>query len=167
MRHHVYSVACAITFIAFAALAASSPKQLFSLTIAEPKEPLKSGTELRLLVTVTNTSNRTISFITSPGPIPEDGLLYEIKVRDEQGHSAPPSAYLRTRDTHIPMDYGSRLARALSPGESFVDQITVTRFYDLSQPGKYTIAVALAIPPRQNLGKGVIKSNSISITIKK
>jgi hypothetical protein len=167
MRSHVNSVACVIALIAVAALAASGPKQLFSLTIAEPNEPLKSGTELRLLVTVTNTSNRTISFIISPGPIPEDGLLYEIKVRDAQGRSAPPSAYLRTKDPRVPIDYGSRFARTLSPGESFVDQVTVTSFYDLSQPGKYTIEVALPIPPRQNLGKGIIKSNSIAVTVTK
>ena len=65
------------------------------------------------------------------------------------------------------MDYGSSLARTLMPGESFIDQVTVTRFYDLSQSGKYTIGVALQIPPRQDLGKGVIKSNSIVVTVTK
>lgn len=165
MKNYVRFFACAMTFIPLAALAASDPNQLFSLTLAAPKEPLKAGTELHLLVTVTNTSNRSISFITSPGPIPEDGLLYEINVCDAQGRSAPPSAYLRTRDRRIPMDYGSRLARTLKPGEFFVDQVTVTNFYDLRRPGKYTISVARSMPPRQNLGKGTVKSNVITITV--
>jgi hypothetical protein len=118
-----------------------------------------------LLVTVTNTSNRDISFITSPGPIPEDGLIYQIDVRDAQGRSAPPSADLRTRDPRVPINYGSRLARTLKPGESFVDQVTVTRFYDLSRPGEYTISVSRPMPPRQNLGKGSVKSNAITVKV--
>jgi len=165
MKHALHYFACVIILTSFAALAAPGPKQLFSLTIAAPKEPIRAGTELRLLVTVTNTSDRTISFITSPGPIPEDGARYEIDVRDVQGSPAPPSAHLRGRDNRISTDYGSRIARTLGPGESFVDQVTVTRFHDLSQLGKYTIWVALPIPPRQDLGEGKVKSNSITVTV--
>ena len=165
MRQLVHSLACAIALTFVATLAAQGPKQSFSLTIAAPKEPLRAGTELRLLVTVTNTSDRNISFITSPGPIPEDGLLYEINVRDAQARSAPPSVYLRTRDKRIPTDYGSRFARTLRPGQSFVDQVTVTKFYDLSRPGNYTISVARPMPPRQNLGKGSVKSNPVTVVV--
>ena len=165
MRHFIHYFACAIALTFFAAVAAPGPKQLFSLTIATPKEPIRAGTELRLLVTVTNTSDRNISFITSPGPIPEDGARYEIDVRDVHGSPASASAYLRAKDNRIPTDYGSSIARTLGPGESFVDQVTVTRFHDLSQLGKYTIWVALPIPPRQDLGEGKVRSNSITVTV--
>jgi hypothetical protein len=165
MKHLVHYFACAMTLTSYAALTAPEPKQLFSLTIASPKEPIKAGTELRLLVTVTNTSDRTINFITSPGSIPEDGARYEIDVRDAQGSPASPSANLRTKDNRVSTDYGSRVSRTLRASESFVDKVTVTRFYDLSQPGNYTIWVALPIPPRQNLGEGKIKSNSITVTV--
>ncbi len=165
MKPYTLFLAYAFTLISCGPIAMSTPKQLFSLTIAAPKEPVKEGEELQLLVTVTNTSNRTISFITSPGPIPEDSLLYEINVRDAQGNPAPASAYLRTRDKRIPIDYGSRFARTLKPGESFVDQVTVTRFYDLSGPGEYTISVSRPMPPRQSLGKGSVKSNAVTVTV--
>lgn len=167
MRHLIHSLVFVIVLSSVAAPIAPRSKQLFSLTIAPPKEPLKAGSEVRLLVTVANTSDRNISFITSPGPIPEDGILYEIYVRDAQGRSAPPSVYLRTKDKRIPINNGSRLARTLRPGDSFVDQVTVTTFYDLSLPGKYTIALAREIPPRQNLGSGVVKSNSINVIVTK
>src|SRR5437879_7508980 len=98
MKHLVHCIVYMIGLTSAAALTAPEPKQFFSLTIAAPKEPIRAGAELHLFVTVTNTSNRTISFITSPGPIPEDGLLYEISVRDAHGRSAPPSAYLRNKD---------------------------------------------------------------------
>jgi len=162
MKHLVYYF---FYIIALISLTVPGPKQLFSLTIAAPKEPIRSGKEFCLLVTVTNTSDRAISFITSPGPIPEDGFRYEISVRDAQGNAAAPSANLHTKDRRIPTEYESRIARTLRTNESFVDQITVTRFYDLSQPGKYTIWVALPIPPRQNLGEGNVRSNTIIVTV--
>jgi len=92
-------------------------------------------------------------------------MLYEITVRDSKGRSAPPSTYLRNRDKRIPVDYGSRLARTLAPGESFVDQVTVTTFFDLSRPGKYTISVSRATPPRQNLGEGSVESDPVTVTV--
>jgi hypothetical protein len=138
---------------------------LFSLTIAAPKEPVKAGTELRLLVTVTNTSNRDISFFVSPGLIPEDGLLCQVNVRDADGRATPPSALERSRDKPIPLNLGSRYAKTLKPGESFVDQVTVTRFYALSRPGKHTVSVARPFPPRQNLGAGTVESNSVTVTV--
>jgi len=165
IRHFFQLFACGIALVCLALLQASTPKEAFSLTIAAPKEPLRAGAELRLQITVTNTSNRKISFITSPGPIPEDGFLYEIDVRDEQGRSVPLSSDLRGRDPRVPVDYGSRTARTLAPGESFVDQVTVTRFYDLTRPGQYTISVARSMPPRQNLGNGTVKSNSITLAV--
>lgn len=165
MNRHVHTCGFMITLLSLAALSASASKELFSLTITAPKEPLKAGAELRLLVTVTNTSNRSISFVTSPGPIPEDGLLYEIHVHDAGRHSAPPSVEVRTSDPRIPVNNGSRLARTLRPGESFVDQVTVTRFFDLSRPGEYAITVARPIPPRQNLGTGTVKSNTVAVTV--
>jgi hypothetical protein len=130
-----------------------------------PKGPLKAGSELDLLVSVTNNSNRVISFITSPGEIPEDGVLYQIDVRDAQGHTAPLSTNLHAADARIPINNGSRFARELEPGKSFIDRITVTRFYDLSCPGEYTISVARPMPPHQNLGKGSDKSNTITVTV--
>lgn len=165
MKQRCQSFICAISLVLFAVSLSAANRQLFSLSLATPKRPLKAGTELRLLVNVTNTSSRTISFITSPGEVPEDGLLYEINVRDEHNHSAPPSAYLRTMDKRVSTFGGSFTAHALKPGESFVDEVTVTLFYELSRPGKYTISVSRPFPPRQNLGKGKVTSNTITVTV--
>lgn len=164
MRHCACYLACAA--ILSTTLAFAGAKQLFSLAITAPKEPLKAGDELHLRVTITNISRRDISFIVSPGPIPEDGPLYQINARDAEGRPAPPSASVLRRDKRVPIYYGgSRLARTVKPGESFVDQVDVTRLYDLSQPGKYTISVARSIPPRQNLGEGLVESNTVTVTV--
>lgn len=163
MKHYARYLACAA--ILSAALTFAGAKQLFSLAITALKEPLKAGDELHLRVTITNISGRDISFIVSPGPIPEDGPLYQINARDAEGRPAPPSASVLRRDKRVPIYYGSRLARTVKPGESFVDQVDVTRLYDLSQPGKYTISVARSIPPHQNLGEGLVESNTVTVTV--
>ena len=112
--------------------------------------------------------------MTSPGPIPEDWFLYKIRVLDARGRTAPPSAEARARDKRLPLYSGSFFARELPPGGSFVDQITVTHFYDLSRPGKYTVSVARAIDtydvgveglPPEKLPKGIIRSNAVSIAV--
>ncbi len=159
------SLVYGVILIFFATLSASADKQLFSLAIDAPTEPLKSGAELRLLVTVKNTSDRTIGFIRSPGLVPEEGFRYQIDARDQQGQPAPPSAYALELKNRRMGTFESRYAHWLKPGESFVDQVTVTKFYDLNQPGKYTISVAREIPPRQNLDKGSVRSNAVTVTV--
>ena len=165
MKRYFRSCACAISLTFLAGPPASPHNQLFTLTIAKPKEPLKAGTELHLSITVKNTSSRAISFTTALGVVPEDGYLYQIDVRDAQGRPAPPSAYIRNRNSLMPVFRGSQVARTLKPGESLVDQVSVTTFCDLSQPGKYTISVARSIPPRQDLGEGKISSNAVTVTV--
>jgi hypothetical protein len=145
MRTKIYLL-FAVAVVLWVGSVTGTPKQLFSLSIAPPQGPKKAGAELPLLVTVTNTSHQVINFATSPGTVPDDSLLYSIDVRDEQGRPAPPSDYVRNRDPRVPINYGSTLARTLKPGESFVDQVMVTRFYDLSRPGKYMISVDREIP---------------------
>lgn len=155
----------ALIFLATHAVSADGP--LFSLTMAPPSAPLKSGAELRLLVTVTNTSDRTIGFIRSLGQIPDEWFRYKIRVHNEAGQSAPVSAYVRELKNKQTLDFQSSYARWLKPGESFVDNVEITKCYDLSLPGTYTISVAREFPPAQNLGTGYIKSNTITVTVTK
>lgn len=167
MRHVHHFLLCTAFFICVAGGGSSAIGQVFSLTIEPPTGPLKVGAEVRLQVTVKNIWNRAIDFITSPGQIPDDGLMYDIDVRDEQGRAAPRSAAVRNRDPHVPVNLGSRFSRSLQPGESFVDEVVVTRFFDLSKPGKYSISVRRGMPPRQSLGSATVKSNAITISVVK
>lgn len=156
------------------ALGAPARNQLFSLTIAPPSEPIKSGAKVHLLVTVTNTSGQTIGFIRSPGPLPDEGFRYQIEVRDSDAHEPSQSARLRGLKGKTSMSQSSNLARWLKPGESFVDRIAVTRFYDMTMPGEYAVSVArhfdrnnIAVKgsPPEAIGSGTIKSNTVTITI--
>jgi hypothetical protein len=153
-----------LTFLAMSGVLASQD-HLFSLTIAAPDEPLKSGGQLVLRVTVTNTWDRTLAFIRSPGPAPEEGFRYQVEVRNAKGQPPPPSAQARALKNKTTATFESRYAYSLKPGESFVDQIDVTKLYDMTEPGTYTISVVREVPPAQNLGKGRVKSNSVVVTV--
>lgn len=155
----------AVVLVLAANVSVHAGKRLFSLTIAAPSEPLKSGSELRLHVTLRNTSEARIGFIRSPGLIPEEGFRYEIEVRDANGHAAPPSEHVRELSGKRTVEWSSNLARWLNPGESFVDEVCITEFYDLSRPGKYTVSVAREFPPAQGLGKGSVKSNVVTVVV--
>jgi hypothetical protein len=139
--------------------------QLFSLTIVAPYQSLKSGAELRLRITVKNISGRPIAFIRSPGSVPEEGFRYAIEVRDDQGRLAPISEYVRELKKKATGTFESRYARWLKPGESFEDEVTTTKFYDLTRPGKYAISVSREILPAQELPKGKVTSNSVIVTV--
>ena len=143
----------------------------FSVTLNAPDKPLKSGAELHLQVTIKNTSDHDITFLTSAG---DDGFRYKIRVLDAHAHPAPPSALvIAMRSDKKLVEFGwSNFGRKLKPGESLVDEIDVTKLYDLSQPGIYTISVTRHIPPDavpqgQKLGKGFVRSNTIAVTVVK
>lgn len=140
---------------------------LFKLDIAAPKEPLKPGAELQLRVKVTNTSNRRIDFLSSPGEIPENSFYYKITVTDAAGKSAPLSDYVKKLDSRTPIYFGSRVSRSIMPQGFFLEVVDVTRYFSLARPGKYTVSVSRPYPPRQNLGSGQIESNKIIVAVTK
>jgi hypothetical protein len=51
----------------------------------------------------------------------------------------------------------------LKPGEAQAGTATITRLYDLSRPGNYTIQVSQ--PLSDNPEDGVVKSNTITVTV--
>ena len=57
------------------------------------------------------------------------------------------------------------LSVAIHPNEEAKDDFVLNKLFDLRKPGKYTLQVAREIP--QNLGKGLVKSNVLSLVITK
>jgi hypothetical protein len=174
MKRTILYLACLVAMISTSGIAGPQSEPLFSLRLAAPKQRIKPGAELHLFVTVKNTSDRNIKVVTSPGAVPEDWFRYKIRVTDAQGGTPPPAADVRNRDKRVGFYYGSTFARDLHPGESFVDQLTVTRLYDLTKPGKYSVSVARPIDaynigvegvPPGKMPKGSIRSNTVTITV--
>ena len=145
----------------------SDTNQLFSLTLHAPSTPLKSGADVRLRVTVTNISDNTIRFGRTPGIVPEEESSYDIEVRNAPGQLPPLTPFFRHLKENPASTWGSYTTYSLEPGKSFDDELVITKLYVLTEPGKYTIWVARGQDPLEKSGKGVVKSDDISLTITK
>jgi hypothetical protein len=142
-------------------LVTASNQQPFSLTISGKNAVFEAGKPVHLQLIVKNTSSRDIGLVEVPGD-PPPSYQYNIDVHDRDGHPVRMTAYgekFKPGSTA-----GSRVTRGLQPGESYAVDLDVTKLFDLRQPGVYVVQAARKIP--EYLGAGVVKSNSLTITIK-
>jgi hypothetical protein len=121
---------------------------------------VRVGSGVTVRIRKTNTTDQEI-----PKLGPENGPSgYNFDVRDENGNliaqqnpttqwakGGGPAPVLGTKDL------------VLQPGESKIDYMPLSRWYDLSKPGRYTIQVSERV---SNVpGSAVVKSNTVTITI--
>jgi len=129
----------------------------FTLTLEADENSIKAGAEVKVDVTLRNSSGRAmyISF----GLTEAD---YTFEVRDGERRVPPETDF--ARKSKAKPYFSSDQVFYLQPGESLPKApLMVTRFYDLSRPGKYTIQVSRVAP--KELGGRTIKSNTITITV--
>lgn len=154
--------------LASAAFAAGAPSQggPFTLTLVAPRQPLEVGKPLTLRVKVRNKLERPISVPVSLGTY-ADEQIYHLHILDERG--------LRPERATLPKPKGgkglavvaggSMQAKQLEPGETLTDEVNVSRFYDLSRPGKYKIWVGELFDLGPGQPSGLVKSNTITVTV--
>jgi hypothetical protein len=129
----------------------------------------KTGSPVAVSVTLTNHSGKTLS--ASQVDYADD---YTVDVRDAQGNSAPESE--EVRKARAEMDACRNSGQAVGgrkillhgmsqfrPGESWQETLLITKHYDMSRPGKFTIRLERKLP--EELGKGTVKSNPITVTV--
>jgi len=140
-----------------AAGSVKSSTQPFTLSLETEQNVVKARSEVKVNVTLRNSSNQAIDM--SSG---SEEIDYAIDVRDSQGGLAPDTDFARKLKRRP--YYSSEQVFSLKPGESLPKAtLSITKFYDLSRPGKYTIQVSRAVP--KELGGGTIKSNTITVTV--
>ena len=138
----------------------------------------KSGAPLLVEVIMTNPSDHDISFWKSTNT-----NTYPIEVSDETGTALPDKrpGYRHGRFDPALLDpkrldpklvdngeivrmlSGSLACITLKPGESFVERVDVTKFYDMSAPGNYTIAMEGIGPAKA----GALKASSVKVLVDK
>ncbi len=148
--------------IILAACAASSAQNStapFTLTLEAKENPVHAGSEVKVDITLRNSSNRAMYM--SYGLSEVD---YAFDVRDSQQRIPPETEFARTSKGRA--YFSNNQVFYLQPGESLPKApLVVSKFYDLSRPDKYTIQVSRVVP--KELGSGTIKSNFITITVTK
>jgi peptidyl-Lys metalloendopeptidase len=149
-----------------AAAQAAPPLAPFTLSIASVSGSIKSGDQVKINATVRNTSSKDVQLLTDTRGTE---VIYRVDVKDE-GAKAPPDGKLKrdlkgledpaylTPDT--PTHFGVYVL-TLKPGESITDPIIISKLYDMTRPGKYSIQVER----RDENSYIFVKSNVITVTI--
>ena len=140
---------------------AQTAEPTFAVTIRLEPDVVKVNSEIRVKTTLINKSNGKVSFERSPEDMAE--LEFQVDVRDNQGNPAPLTEYGRQVIKHEGIPLATHFAgfSTLQPGESLKCDVVITRLYDLSQPGKYTLQVQRI----EDALKMVAKSNTITVTV--
>jgi hypothetical protein len=138
-------------------------KPTFTLTVSTDHETVAPGSKVIVTVHLTNVSDHALSFgrFGFGGP----DLSYRVEVRNSQGRLAPYTEEYGRRLRHEPPYDQPIVGRAAGYGvekeETATETIEVTKQYDLSILGKYTIRVSHP-DPEANVD---VQSNTISLTV--
>lgn len=142
----------------------SASQQPFSIKIALAQNIVKSGSEIKLQIMLTNTSDHNISVSRAIDDTSAEVAGYRVEVLDDRRNVPPETKYqriLRGEEPPTGPFTWSALGGPLSPGKSVKDTMIVNKFFDLTKPGKYTIQVRRTDPA----SKVTVRSNTIEVTV--
>lgn len=126
------------------------------VTISTPNEIVKSGSPVKVNVTLTNGSRRDLNFVYPAG----DPLTCMIVVRDVNGNTLANSEEGRKlKDEHKAWQ-GRPLSYSLHPGEIQRRECAVSELYDMTSAGKYFIQV-------EQLDGNPVQSNTVAVTVRR
>ncbi|HXW91736.1 MAG TPA: hypothetical protein VEK33_14390 [Terriglobales bacterium] len=124
----------------------------------DSKLDVKAGAEIGINIEKKNTSKHDIDCFSAWSNLSGLDEGYQYDLRDANGEPVAK----RGVQNPLPFTRGPG-AQVCKPGETGAsNNIILTRAYDLSRPGKYTVQVSQAAP---GYGPGVVKSNTIKISV--
>jgi hypothetical protein len=132
----------------------------FSVTISTPEATVSVGSGAKLkIVFANNTEKELHSPYGGPG---RGGPVFDIEIRDTKGNPVSETPYGLKMHGKDPHPFSGSVFRATSrPGETIEEEVALSKEYDLSKPGKYTVHVREKHPVFQ-----AVKSNMITIIVK-
>jgi len=114
-------------------------------SISTPTPAIRSGAELKVNVTITNTSDHAVRLYKALGPDGQAEAANHIEVFDADGKKLSridgPAIQKNGRNSHLPKAWISRTTIAVGPGESSEDFLILSNLFDLSKPGKYSVTL--------------------------
>jgi hypothetical protein len=130
----------------------------FALIITGPQSQIRSGSPVPVRITLTNISDREITFSDT-----NRECDYKIEVIDQSSRTVPETAHKRELVCDGPLVLNRNVLVSLKPGQSTRDEIIVSNLYQMAAPGRYTVMVMRKVP--KDMGQGRVTSNSVTITI--
>jgi hypothetical protein len=145
-----------ISFSAWCQSMTSQPP--FSLNLSAAADNVTAGSDVHVKIEMKDVSNHDVDCTGAPS----NGLdrAYQYEVRDDRGRLVPK---IVKKHPEIGETFSTWPCR-LKPGETATAAGgLISRLYDMSRPGQYTIQVSRSIS--DNPKDGVVKSNKITITV--
>jgi hypothetical protein len=165
---------------AFGAYAVQTPRPPFTLALSATQSTIRSGAEVRVQIALTNISDHDLVVVREPRNDDADAH-YLLDVHGEDGKPAPESALglaLRGKDRNddelvpgkdglphgrIYMRMSHNIQTTLKPGESLKEECVISRFYDLTLSGKYSVQLTRVVPDEPS--GTVVKSNVVTLSV--
>jgi hypothetical protein len=141
------------------ATSVASPTPSIDVKIAMEKDQVPAGGSPILIMTETNKSDRDV-------PVHTELHNYHLLIKGEKGEAPLTEFHRHLRGEWLPGDGPDLRAdemalTMISPGESGTLKFDLTRFYDLSRGGRYTVNVGA----REQSSDNYISSNTVSFEI--
>ena len=127
----------------------------FSLTISTIQASVAAGSDVKLMIKLTNVTNHEI-LITDMDQVCD----FTVEVHDSNGRSAPETEQKRKHNCDAAPVAGRFISRKLKPGEHAEYLIFPNDLYDMTRPDKYTVQVTREIP--KEFGKGQVSNRTSS-----
>jgi hypothetical protein len=147
-----------LTSLPFQVASAQDTSAPFSLAIESTTSVVHAGGEVSVRVTLTNTTNHEITFVDR-----NRDCDYVSQVSFADGKKTNETEYKQQLNCKYEMQYGRWIFIKLKPHESRVDELAISKLFDMSHPAIYSVQVLREKPLA--LGKGQVKSNVITITV--
>lgn len=143
-------------------------KPSFTLAISTARSTFTSGADIDLHATQENISSRDIYFVVGAGPGGTFGNGTWMTVEDSHGNPVAETPFGRKKHGTEPHKYplgGSVFSGQIPipPGKSFHYVIHLSKEYDLSHPGTYTVQAKMRDPWTDHYPW--VTSNTLTITV--
>lgn len=151
-----------ILLSAICPVAMQTPKQIsklpFELRLTTEKPTVEPTSKVFVKIHWTNTSNKVLNADAYIEKGSNLDLNYTLEFRDNEGRPVPKVPEKSPMGRMFDATFG-----ALEPGKTITNEVNLRKIYDFSLPGRYVLQVSRRVP--EELGGGVVKSNTITITV--
>ncbi len=130
----------------------------FEIAISAPSDEVQVGADARIVITLSNTSDREILFSHRPGTNNPE-FSYRIEVRNAAGRELQETEY--AREARLRQQTEGRSVDYVQPGMSTAQTAHLARLVNLSRAGRYTVRVSRVDPATH----AVVKSNEVTLNV--
>ena len=133
---------------------ANTQQPWIKIAISTSQSVVKSGSAVVIKITKTNTTDHNLFYGVGVGS------FTDLDVRNSEGKFVPETPYGQKIHDKGHWSGGSVFSVPLEPGKARKEEVELSKEYDLSRPGEYTIQARETDP--QGI---VVKSNTITVTV--